>query len=164
MSFNLAAFDEGPYYTSCQTLLKTTLTNVNGYKRKPTGTLFLVHVFGSVLVASVLHINPQLWTISSSRFSPGVAYHSSTECSSIGRSHLYVKKNSSAASITNKVSNNSAEGRAHHQISPTILQYHFRLSTISRPPGISIPIDHRSEGLVMANNRRRVRKKRAKQS
>ena len=109
-------------------LQKTTPTIVNGYNRKPS-THFLVHVFGSILAraASVFHINPQLGAISSSRFSP------TTGCSSIGRSHLYVRKNSHAASIANKVSNSSAERRAPSDL-PHILQYSFCLSTISWPP------------------------------
>ena len=47
----------------------------------------------------------------------------------------------------------------------TILQYPLRPSTIATSrPGISIPIDYRSNGLLMANNRRQTRRRRIEQS
>ena len=68
--------------------------------------------------------------------------------SSLMGSQSYVKKNSRAASITNKVSNSS------HQISPP-----YSSTTFASPPflsraEISIPIDHHSDGLLMAKNHR----------
>ena len=71
MSFNLVVFDEA-HHTSCQRLLRTTPMNVKGYIGQKPSTHLLVHVFFSVLVASPLHINPQLWAISSSRLSPTI--------------------------------------------------------------------------------------------
>ena len=88
------------------------------------------------------------------RFCPTII--PAAKSSSTGRSRLYVKKNSYAASITNKVSNNSAKKRrAPHQISPPYFSTTFD-SPASPPfpsrPGISIPIDCRSEALPMDNN------------
>jgi hypothetical protein len=77
------------------------------------------------------------------------------ESSSMG-CQLYVcfEKYSRAASMTNKVSNSSAERRAPHQIPPPH-------SSTASPPfphrlEISIPIDHRPESSRMAENSRRT--------
>jgi hypothetical protein len=91
---------------------------------------------------------------------PVLPYHPSTKSSSIGRSQLYVKKNSHAASIINKVSNNSAKRRALHRIPPPYSSTAFASPPFPTRPGISIPIGCRSGGLLMAKNRRRTRKKR----
>ena len=110
-------------------------------------------------------INPQLWAIPNRFSRPVPSQTPSTEsssASSIGRSQLYVKNNSHASSITNKVTNSSAKRRAPHQTFPP-----YSSTTFTSPPfpsEISIQIDHRSEGLLMAKNRRRTRKKRTEQS
>jgi hypothetical protein len=94
---------------------------------------------------------------------PVLPYHPSIKSSSIGRPQLYVKKNSHAASITNKVSvsNISANRRAPLQISPPYSSTAF--ASPSRP-WISIPIDRRSEGLLVAENRRQTFRKRTEAS
>jgi hypothetical protein len=75
----------------------------------------------------------------------------------IGRSQLYVKKNSHAASITNKLSNSSAaERRALHQISPPYSSSAFASPPFPTLPRISSPIGCHSEGSLMAKNRRRT--------
>jgi hypothetical protein len=88
-------------------------------------------------------------------------YHPSTKSSSISHSQLYVKKTSHAGSITNKVSNSSAKRRAPHQIDPPVPPsplHHFLA------PSDIDPDRSPFEGLLMANKRRRTRKKRTKQS
>jgi hypothetical protein len=57
-------------------------------------------------------------------------YHPSAESSSIGRSQLYVKKNSHAVSITNKIAQLKGVPSSLADL-PAILQYRLRLSTIS---------------------------------
>ena len=90
--------------------------------------------------------------------------------SSIGHSHLYVKKNSRAASITNNLSNSSAERRAGCPSSdfPTIFSAAFASPPFPSRSGISVPIDNHSEGLLMAGNQNRrslrIQEKRAKQN
>jgi hypothetical protein len=90
--------------------------------------------------------------------------------SSIGHAQLYVKKNSRAASITNKLSNSSAKRRVGCPSSdfPTIFSATFASPPFPSSPGISIPIDSHSEGLLMAGNQDRrslrIREKRAKQN
>ena len=80
-------------------------------------------------------------------------------------SQLYIKKNSRAAPITNKVTNSSAERLPHH---PTILQYRLLQPFTSPPfpshPEISMPIDRRSECSLMASECHQARVERTERS
>jgi hypothetical protein len=125
------------------------------------------HMFGIVYYSSSLRVGASYKPAAMGNLEqPVLPYHPSTESSSIGRSQLYVKTNSHAISITNKVSNTStAKMRAPHQIS---LPYS---STAFAPPPSpsrlwvsSIPIYRRSEGFPMASNHRRTRTNRTERS
>jgi hypothetical protein len=102
--------------------------------------------------------------------SPLPSQHRIFVASSIGHSQLYVKKNSCAASIANKVSNSLAKRCAGCPSSdfPTIFSAAFASPPFPDRPGISIPIDNQSEGLSMAGNQNhrslRILEKRAKQN
>ena len=96
-------------------------------------------------------------------------YHPSTEsspASSIGCSQLYVKKTSHATSITNKVSNTVAQlkGVPLKTYFPPYSSTIFASPQFPTHPWISIPIDRRSEWLLMANNCCQIWKRRRKRS
>jgi hypothetical protein len=95
---------------------------------------------------------------------PVLPYHPSTEsssASSIGRSQLYVKKNSQhATSITKKSQIAQLKGVT-RRISPPYSSTAFASPPFPSRPRILIPIGRHSEGLLMAMNRRQTREKRA---
>jgi hypothetical protein len=110
-----------------------------------------------------LRINPQLWSIPSNRFSPthpAPNPHRWALSCMLGETHPLHR------SITNKVTNSSlaAKRRAPRQISPPWSSTAFASPAFPSRPWKSFPIDRRSEGLQMAKNLRRTRKKRIKRN